>query len=117
MSVYPAKLTLTAWRGATYRKTMTIHSGDTTAPPWDLTGCSAVLTIVDGNGSTLKTLDNSNGGIILGGTDGTVQIYIPAVDTSAASWNQGTYQLQLIHPNGDIDTLLYGVFRLKGPNG
>lgn len=105
----------------TYRNTITWSSAATTDPtgrtpgsPINLTGCSAVLNMFLPNMNPVvpyysinSTTATSNGGLLtLGGTAGTIAIYIPAADTPSIT--NGTYTLTVTLANGDINTILTG---------
>lgn len=114
MSLIPAKWKFTIWRGATFRKRLTLLEGDVNSDPQDLTDYTAVLEVLDTpGGDTLLTLD-TNDGILLGGPSGTIEILIDAADTEALLWTQGHYDLLITAPNGgDTDAILYGTFVVK----
>lgn len=64
--------------------------------PMDLTGYTALMEVKDRVGGTvLETLSTENGKIILGGEDGTIQLYIE--DLTIMS---GVYDLLLTSPSG-----------------
>jgi hypothetical protein len=108
MSITPARYNFQVWRGATFRKTLTLHEGDKNAPVIDLTGYSATMPIT--SGATTLLLDNVSG-ITLG--DGTIDLYISDETTAAISWKLGSYKLFLENPSGEKDILLYGNFSIK----
>lgn len=104
-----AKLKLTIEQGATFRKTLTWKTG-TPAVAVDLTGCTARMHIRAeiASATTLVALTTENGGIILGGTAGTIVLLITAVATAAFAWETGVYDLEVVLTNGDVRRLLYG---------
>ncbi len=121
MSVLPAKKNFTAWRGATWRKQLTVYQGaDTDYDPRDLTGCEATMRIVDPTTkdellaiSTIA-LSPPAGSITLGDEDGTIDLVITDEVTADLEWDAGVYQLTLTAANGDVDAILYGQFSLRG---
>jgi hypothetical protein len=113
MSLEPARLNFSVWKGATFQKRLTYHQGGSTSTPVDLTGYSAELKVIDGTGSTLLTLTNSSG-IVLGGTSGTIDLIVTDEATSAFSWRTGNYKLSLTTSDGRKDYLLFGNFSVKG---
>jgi hypothetical protein len=67
----------------------------------------------DINSSTiLVTLTEANGGIVLGGTKGTVQIVIADTVTAAFTFTTAVYDLDLTDSNGVVTRLLQGVITL-----
>lgn len=115
MSLTPDRHDFEVVKGATFRKRLILHQTDLTSNPRDLTDHTASLVIHDKpDGSVLKTLDTSNGGIVLGGNTGTLDLIIPAAETATLSWTSGTYLLTITAGSGgDTDPLLWGAFRVK----
>jgi len=105
----PAKHNITIYQGATLRDVTTWKSGDP-AVPVDLTGCTARMQVRQKVESTdvLLSLTTENGGIILGGTAGTVTIYLSATATAALTWKSGVYDLEIEFGTGDVRRLLAG---------
>lgn len=116
MALKPARRNFSVWKGATWRKVLTLYTGDTVASDKrDLTGCTAAFSVRDPSTSAvLESLTTENGGIELGGNDGTITLYISDEDTAAATWTQGIYQLFIIEPNGDANVYLHGTISLVG---
>lgn len=115
MSVLPVKKNLTAWSGGTFRKHITVYQGvDTNSPVRDFTNCTASMIIEDPDTHVaLKTLTTENGGITLGGTAGTIDLYISDEDTATFTWPVGLYILYVIEANGDSDPISHGQFIVK----
>ena len=105
----PFKHPLTIIQGATLRDVTTWTAG-TPAVAVDLTGCTARMQIRATVDSTevLVSLTTENGGIILGGTAGTVTIYMNDTATAAITWRAGVYDLEILFGSGDVRRLLYG---------
>ena len=57
--------------------------------------------------SVIKELTTENGGIILGGTLGTIKIYMPATQTDLIT-SSGVYDLELVNITGGVIRLLQG---------
>lgn len=114
MSLEPARLNFSFWKGTTFQKRLTYHQGDVDSGPVDLTGFAAELVIKDNIG-TLLTLSDTNSGIVLGGSAGTIDLIIPFASTSV-SWRTASYTLTLTAPSGSKDILLFGNFSAKGSN-
>lgn len=90
-------------QGATFRKRMTWKTG-TPKVAVDLTGCTAAMQIraeID-SVDVLADLTTDNGGITLGGTAGTIDLYISAADTALFDWEDGVYDLEITFGNGDV---------------
>jgi hypothetical protein len=103
----PATYNITdIWQGATWRKRLVVLLAGVGSQPMDLTGYSATLTIYTNQVSTL-VLSDTNGGITLGGTAGTMDLYINAVTTTTLA--AGQYELNIVAPDeGDTTALLIG---------
>ena len=62
--------------------------------------------------TALVTLTNSNGGIILGGADGTIEITISAANTALLT-SSGVYDLEIVSGAGVVSRVLQGEWRLS----
>ena len=105
----PFKHPIQIIQGATLRDVTTWKAG-TPAVPVDLTGCTARMQVrlkVDDE-TVLVELTTANGGITLGGTAGTVTIYMSDEATAAINWKSGVYDLEIEFGNGDVRRLMYG---------
>lgn len=105
----PAKLKLTIYQGATFRKRLTWKAG-TPAVPVDLTGCTARMQVraeVE-SPTALLTLTTENNRITLGGAAGTIELYVSDEDTGAIDWDGGAWDLEIIHPGGEVTRLAQG---------
>jgi hypothetical protein len=109
-------------QGATFRKTITWKDGDGNAV--NLNGYTARMQVRSSFSSPtmITSMTTSNGKIMLGGSAGTVSLYLSASDTAAfstASPNDfadafvGVYDLELVAPNGDVTRLLQGSFAVN----
>lgn len=114
MSLEPARINFTFWKGASFQKRLTYYQSDSASTPVDLTGSTAELIIKDAAGLPLMTLTSGGGGIVLGGTTGTIDILISAAVTGAVTWRSAVYSLSLTAATGNKDFLLYGNFAVKG---
>ncbi len=100
-------------KGSTFRTVLTWKIGPVaTAVPKDITGYTARMQIradVDGT-IILHELTTSNGGISVGGADGKVSLLILDTASTAFTWNDAVYDLELIDTpgTGDVRRLLYG---------
>lgn len=109
----PFKVPLKIYQGATFAHTQTwkvAPDQETPRTPVDLTGCTARMQVRAkiGASTPLLTLTTENGGISLGGTAGTINLLIDAEDTAALSWTSGVYDLEIVHPGGQVRRLMYG---------
>ena len=104
-----AKLKLTIEQGATFRKSLTWKVG-TPAVPVDLTGCTARMHIRSTipSATVLHELTTENGGITLGGTAGTIMMYISPTQTALMAWTAGVWDVEIVTAAGDVTRLLYG---------
>lgn len=115
MSVLPAKYTLTAWEGATFRKSITVLSGGLGSDPMRLVGFSAAMNIRPAPGADPAfTLTSADGGITIIGLAGSLTLFIAATDT--ATLTSGVYDLSVTAAagSGDTSALLWGTFRVQG---
>lgn len=104
------KVNLSIEQGATFRKRVTWKAGAAPGVPVDLAGCTArahIRTEIEA-AAVLVTLTTANGGIVLGGATGTVDLYISDDDTAALTWTSGVYDLEIEFPGGDVRRLMYG---------
>lgn len=103
------KLNLKVDQGATFAKTVTWKTG-TPAVAVNLTGCSARMQVRAKLTDTAVLLDLTtlNGGIVLGGTAGTVEIKISATQTTAITWVNAVYDLEVVFADATVRRLLAG---------
>ena len=103
------KLNLKVDQGATFSKVVTWKTG-TPALPINLTGCTARMQVRGKLTDTVVLLDLTtlNGGIVLGGVLGTVEIKLTAVQTTAIVWTSAVYDLEIVFTNGTVRRLLAG---------
>jgi len=97
-------------QGATYSKKAVWKSG-TPAVPVNLTGCTAKMRVKDKVGSTtvLLELTTENGGIVLGGTSGSIEFCkLTAAATSLITWTTGVYDLKIIFPDATVKRKIAG---------
>lgn len=109
----PFKVPLKIFQGATFTKSLTWKAApdeDSARVPVDLTGCTARMQVRTKVGASipLLSLTTENGGISLGGTAGTIGLLIDADDTAELSWTSGVYDLEIVHPGGQVRRLMYG---------
>ena len=109
----PMTYNITIYQGATFRLPLTWSSG-TPAAAVDLTGCTARMQIRSTitSPTALLELTTVSGGIVLGGTAGTVEVVIEDTDTAGQAWRSGVYDLEIIFASGDVRRLLEGTATL-----
>ena len=106
----PAKLKLTIYQGATFRKRLTWTGPAPTRTPIDLTGCTARMQVRPEieSAAVLLSLTTENGGITLGGVAGTVELFVSDDASTAFTWLSGVWDLEIEHPGGEVTRLAYG---------
>lgn len=103
-------LSLKIDQGATFSKKAVWKSG-TPALPVNLTGCTAKMHVKDKVGSTVVLLEltTENGGIVLGGTSGSIEFCkLSALTTSQITWSTGVYDLKIIFPDTSVKRKIAG---------
>ena len=97
-------------KGSTFRHRFIWTYAEDPQNPIDLTGCTARMQIRPSQESDAiyQDLTTENGGITLGGTSGTIDLYISDVDSTAWTWNTGVYGLEIAFPNTDVRRLCRG---------
>jgi len=111
------KVPLKIDQGSDFSKLSTWKTG-TPAVPVDLTGCTAEAHVRPSISSDTKllVLTTANGGIVLGGLDGTIEIVITAAQTEGSKWRSGVYDLEITFPSGRKRRLMSGSVSLS-PEG
>lgn len=101
-------------QGATFETGFNWHRESTTTPgtagdPYDLTGCIARMQIRKSQGSpVLVDATTTNGKIVLGTTDGRVDIVLSDDDTDMLTTKSALYDLEIEFPDGRVVRLLQG---------
>lgn len=104
----PAKRKLTVIKGATFNPGWVWRAGGVLA---DLTGCTARMQVRDPDtGALLLELTTENGGIVLGGQAGTIDLWVGALATTLIAWESGAWALELQYAAGPdhVDRLIEG---------
>lgn len=107
--VKPARYTIGARQGSTLRRQFEWTIDD---EPVDLSGKTARMNVRPSPTSTTLTLDASDY-IVLGGTQGTITLEIPASVMETVPGKSFVYDLEIVTPNDDEDevvTILEGSF-------
>jgi len=99
-------------KGSTFRHTLVWTYAEEPYIPIDLTGCTALMQVRPDQDSDeiLHEMTTENDGLVLGGTTGSIDMYISAADSTAWEWNDGVYSLEVTFPNTDVRRLARGVF-------
>ena len=63
--------------------------------------------------SPFLTLSTSNGGIVLGGSAGTITLLMSTAATAALTPGVGVYNLQITSPTGEVDPLMQGTITVQ----
>lgn len=104
------KLNLKIDQGATFTKQVTWKTGPAPGVAVDLTGCTARMHARAKITDAVKLLDltTANGGIVLGGSAGTVEIILTDEQTAAITWTSAVYDLEIEFADGTVRRLLQG---------
>ena len=105
----PAKHKFTLYRGQTFRARLTWRTSS--GAPVDLTGCKVRMQVREDYESPLPLLEltTENGGIAIDPVEvGVLQLYISDADTSAALWDGGVFDIEVVHPGGDVTRIVQG---------
>jgi hypothetical protein len=114
MSLLPARVNHTIYRGADFIKVVTLLTGGLGSSAQNLTGWTGVLRILDRQTSaTLLTL-TTGAGLTLGGINGTVKIEIPAATTAILNWKIANYELLLTNTDDVTNPYMQGQFNVTG---
>jgi hypothetical protein len=106
---------ITCQQGATFQRQVTWT--DPARDAYNLTGYTARMQVRDNVSSNtiviaLSTTAGSGGTITLGGTAGTVDLLIPAANTTTLTAGQYVYDLELVSGGGVVTRLLEGNFKV-----
>jgi hypothetical protein len=109
----PARLDLTIYQGATFRKKLVWKVGGV---PVDLTGCYANMYVKEHIDSPTATLIMDNSGspgsqlahLITGGNTGEIEMFVDHTRTRYVTIKKGVYDLEVDLPSGDRVRLLQG---------
>ena len=107
------KLPLKILQGETFAKLVTWKVGPTeaTAVPVDLTGCAARMQVRAKLTSpdVLLEFTIENGGIVLGGADGTIEYArMSDSETAALGWRDAVYDLEVVFSDSSVRRMFYG---------
>jgi hypothetical protein len=99
---------ITIEQGATFRRILTWRDGNGVAV--NLTGWTARLQMRRSltASSPFLELNTESGGLVLGGSAGTIEIVISAEATAALDQKHGVYDLEMVSGSGEVTRLLQG---------
>jgi len=103
MTITPGNWNFTIYQGGTFRYVITWKDENNT--PINLTGYSAQMQARTSAASatTLLDISTASGGITLGGSAGTITLFLSAAATAALKEGVGVYDLRLTAPGGNPD--------------
>ena len=108
----PANIDMTIYQGQTLGKKFKWRIGKSAddSVPVDLTGCTARLQVRErvASDTALLELTTENGGLILGGANGTITLHMSAAETAGIEWRRGVYDLEIAFPDGTVIRRLQG---------
>ena len=110
------RINLVIEAGATFNPTWAWKSGASAAlaTPVVLTGCTARMHIraEEGSDTILYELTTENGRITLGDENGTIELDIPDADSTAFTWEEGVYDLEIEFVDETVRRWSYGCVRV-----
>lgn len=101
-------------QGATFK--LMLRWKDSEGDPIDLTGYAARMQVrpfVLSDEVLLSLTDDSDGGITLGGVEGTIEIEAEADQTELIGSRKGVYDLELVTPQDDVIRLVQGTVQIS----
>ena len=105
----PGKYNIVCPQGSTLDQQLTYSIDEVDV---DLTGYSARMQVREKHTSTTASvsLTNTNGGIVLGGALGTINIVVSAAQSSELVAKEYVYDLELVSSSGTVTRLIEGKF-------
>jgi hypothetical protein len=105
----PGKYNIVCPQGSTLDQQLTYSINDVDV---NLTGYSARMQVREKHTSTnaVLNLTNSNGGIVLGGVDGTINIVVTAGQSTELTAKEYVYDLELVSASNVVTRLIEGKF-------
>jgi hypothetical protein len=112
MGILPGRYNFKIFRGGTVDKRFTIYLDVEQNQPRDLTNSHVTFQIYNGTEIDWAATDADN--IVLGGTEGTIDLTIPADVTEAFPWTRANYVLYVIDDDSS-DPYLHGQIAIQTP--
>ena len=111
IAVQPAKLNFKVQIGATLDRTITRYEDEEKTQPVNLAGHTARMQVrnLDTN-AVLHDLTTENGGLTLGGINGTVRFFIADEDTEVQEAGRHYYGMELYDASGNVIPFVAGGF-------
>jgi hypothetical protein len=105
----PGKYNIVCPQGATLSRQLTWYIDNS---PVDLTGYNARMQVREKyiSSNFNLNLNTNNGGITLGGDEGTVSLYASAEDTGDLVAKEYVYDIELISPSDHVYRIIEGKF-------
>ena len=105
----PSKYDFKIFQGGTFNELITWSTG-APSQPIDLTGCTAKMQVRSSitAPTILLELSSVNGAIVLGGSSGTIQLFLNPEQTASINWTSGVYDLEINFNANDTRKLLFG---------
>jgi hypothetical protein len=105
----PGQVNLVCPQGSTFRKTLSVLSDD---QPIDFTGYSSRMQVRETyfNENTILDLMSSNGDLFMGGSAGTIDIFVNDSKTSSLPAGEWVYDLEVESSGGIVNRIIEGVF-------
>ena len=103
---------ITCQQGATFQRQITWT--DSAKDPYDLTTYTARMQVREtaSANTVIISLTTENSRIVLGNTAGTIDLLIPAANTTTLTPGQYVYDLELVSGGGEVTRLLEGNFKV-----
>lgn len=100
-------------QGATFFRRMVWR--DSANVPVNLTNYTARMQVRASVTSTIVLLElaTANGGIVLGGALGTIDLKQTAIQTAVYDWKKGVYDLELVSLDGTVTRLMKGAVEVS----
>ena len=111
VAVQPAKLNFKVQIGATLDRTITWYEDEDKIQPVNLAGHTARMQVRNSDtNAVLHDLTTENGGLTLGGINGTVRFFIADEDTETQEAGVHYYGMELYDSGGNVIPFITGSF-------
>lgn len=107
----PGRYNFTCPQGSTFQSTLTYKIDDV---PVNLTGYSSRLQVREYHDSLeyIAYLTSPSNGLTMGGSAGTISIFISADDTANFITGDHVYDLEIVSPSNTVNRLIEGRFNV-----